>query len=69
MKEIFIYKTALSNDINNQENGLINIGKQIFYKNETGTIEILEFQIEGKKKMLSKEWLVGNEIGHRQIFQ
>lgn len=68
-KQVKIFKTALSNDINNQENGLFNIGKQIFYKNETGTIEILEFQIEGKKKMLSKEWLVGNEIGHWQIFQ
>lgn len=68
-KQVKIFKTALSNDINNLENGLFNIGKQIFYKNETGTIEILEFQIEGKKKMLSKEWLVGNEIGHWQIFQ
>lgn len=67
-KQVKIYSTLISDDIIKIENGLSKIGKKIFFKNQSGILEIVEFQIEGKKKMLSKEWLVGNEIGHWQIF-
>lgn len=66
-KQVKIFKSEVSEERSQNEIGLYKIGKKIFYKNESGILEILEFQVEGKKKMTSSEWLVGNEIGHWRI--
>ena len=33
---------------------------QLFVDTAAQKLEIVEFQVEGKKKMTAKEWLVGN---------
>jgi methionyl-tRNA formyltransferase len=67
-KQVKIFKTLISEERSQNEIGLYRIGKKIYFQNEFGNLEILEFQIEGKKKMTSIDWLVGNESGHWRIF-
>jgi methionyl-tRNA formyltransferase len=59
-----IHQTKLSTE---SGSGWWSNKKQLFFSNDSGTIEILSLQIEGKKRMTAQEWLVGNSISDWKI--
>lgn len=60
LKNVKIFKTRITEQTGNGSIGLSSTKTQLFVDTNQKQLEILEFQVEGKKKMTSKEWLVGN---------
>lgn len=60
LKNVKVFKTLVSDQKGNGSIGLSSSKTQLFVDTNEKQLEILEFQVEGKKKMTAKEWLVGN---------
>lgn len=60
LKNVKVFKTRITEQKGNGSIGLSSNKTQLFVDTSQKQLEILEFQVEGKKKMTSKEWLVGN---------
>lgn len=60
LKNVKVFKTRITEQKGNGSIGLSSTKTQLFVDTNQKQLEILEFQVEGKKKMTSKEWLVGN---------
>ncbi len=60
LKNVKILKTRITEQTGNGSIDLSSTKTQLFVDTNQKQLEILEFQVEGKKKMTSKEWLVGN---------
>jgi methionyl-tRNA formyltransferase len=60
LKNVKIFKTRITEQKGNGSIDLSSTKTQLFVDTSQKQLEILEFQVEGKKKMTSKEWLVGN---------
>jgi methionyl-tRNA formyltransferase len=60
LKNVKIFKTRITEQPGNGSIGLSSTKTRLFVDTNQKQLEILEFQVEGKKKMTSKEWLVGN---------
>lgn len=60
LKNVKVFKTRITEQKGNGSIGLSSTKTQLFVDTSQKQLEILEFQVEGKKKMTSKEWLVGN---------
>ncbi len=65
VKNVKIFLSMVSEETG--EFGLWSNKKQVFFTNESGTIELLQFQIEGKKRLSAQEWLVGNKISDWKV--
>lgn len=59
-KNVKVYKTALTTLSGTGSNKLISTKKQLFIDTKEQQLELIEFQMEGKKRLSSKDWLVGN---------
>lgn len=59
-KNVKVFKTVISDQKGNGSIALSSTKTQLFVDTNEKQLEILEFQVEGKKKMTAKEWLVGN---------
>ncbi|TSJ47848.1 methionyl-tRNA formyltransferase [Fluviicola chungangensis] len=60
LKNVKVFKTLVAD---NKGAGTIQLSSnktQLFVDTHKKQLEIIEFQVEGKKKMTAKEWLVGN---------
>ena len=60
LKNVKVFKTLITDQKGNGSIGLTSTKTRLFVDTNQKQLEILEFQVEGKKKMTSKEWLVGN---------
>jgi methionyl-tRNA formyltransferase len=60
LKNVKVFKTLVTDQKGNGSIGLSASKTQLFVDTNEKQLEILEFQVEGKKKMTAKEWLVGN---------
>lgn len=60
LKNVKVFRTQITEQNGNGSIGLTSTKTQLFVDTSQKQLEILEFQVEGKKKMTSKEWLVGN---------
>lgn len=60
LKNVKVFKTRITEQKGNGSIDLSSTKTQLFVDTSQKQLEILEFQVEGKKKMTSKEWLVGN---------
>lgn len=60
LKNVKVFKTRITEQKGNGSIGLSSTKTRLFVDTNQKQLEILEFQVEGKKKMTSKEWLVGN---------
>lgn len=60
LKNVKVFKTRITEQKGNGSIGLSSTKTQLFVDTNQKQLEILEFQVEGKKKMTSKEWLMGN---------
>lgn len=61
LKNVKIFKTLVSDQTGSGSLNLSSSKTQLFIDTNEKQLEILEFQVEGKKKMTAKEWLVGNK--------
>ncbi|MDF3026190.1 MAG: methionyl-tRNA formyltransferase [Fluviicola sp.] len=60
MKNVKVFKTLISDQSGSGTLQLSSSKTQLFVDTQEKRLEIVEFQVEGKKKMTAKEWLVGN---------
>lgn len=60
-KNVKVFQTRISEQAGNGTGKLVSTKTQLFIDTTEKQIEVLEFQLEGKKKMSAKEWLVGNQ--------
>lgn len=60
LKNVKVFKTRITDQTGTGSIGLSSTKTQLFVDTTEKQLEILEFQVEGKKKMSAKEWLVGN---------
>ncbi|MGV3611201.1 MAG: methionyl-tRNA formyltransferase [Fluviicola sp.] len=67
LKNVKVFKTVISDQKGKGSLQLSSSKTQLFVDTNEKQIEIVEFQVEGKKKMTAKEWLVGNNPGDWSI--
>lgn len=60
LKNVKIFQTWISDQKGSGSLQLSSSKTQLFVDTNEKQLEIVEFQVEGKKKMTAKEWLVGN---------
>lgn len=60
-KQIKIYQTCLTGEKGKEDLSIESTKNQIFIHCNGEKLEICEFQFEGKRKMSTKDWLVGNK--------
>lgn len=60
LKNVKVFKTLISDQTGSGTLQLSSSKTQLFVDTHEKQLEIVEFQVEGKKKMTAKEWLVGN---------
>lgn len=60
LKNVKVFKTQISDQEGSGTLCLSSSKTQLIVDTNEKQLEILEFQVEGKKKMTAKEWLVGN---------
>lgn len=60
LKNVKIFKTLVTDNNGSGTIHLVSSKTQLFVDTHERQLEIIEFQVEGKKKMTAKEWLVGN---------
>ena len=68
LKNVKVFKTSVSDQNGSGSIHLSSSKTQLFVDTHKKRLEILEFQVEGKKKMTAKEWLVGNNPADWSIF-
>ncbi len=68
LKNVKVFKTLVSDQNGSGSIHLSSSKTQLFVDTHKKRLEILEFQVEGKKKMTAKEWLVGNNPADWSIF-
>jgi len=68
LKNVKVFKTLVTDQNGSGSVHLSSSKTQLFVDTNGKRLEILEFQIEGKKKMTAKEWLVGNNPADWSIF-
>jgi methionyl-tRNA formyltransferase len=66
-KNVKVFQTRISEQAGNGTGKLVSTKTQLFIDTTEKQIEVLEFQLEGKKKMSAKEWLVGNQAADWMI--
>ena len=66
-KNIKIFQTRISDQPGSGSLKFSSTKTQLFVDTAAQKLEIVEFQVEGKKKMNAKEWLVGNNPADWQI--
>lgn len=66
-KNIKIFQTRISEQPGTGSLQLSSTKTQLVVDTNTHLLEIVEFQVEGKKKMTAKEWLVGNSAADWSI--
>lgn len=59
-KNVKVFRTLLTDQNGSGSLQLLSTKTQLFVDTNGKQLEIVEFQVEGKKKMTAKEWLVGN---------
>ena len=59
-KNVKVFKTVITDKTGTGTGELTATKTQLIVDTNEKQIEIVEFQVEGKKKMTAKEWLVGN---------
>lgn len=70
LKMIKFFKTTISNEPTTHANySLWNDKQTVFVKCAEGILAIHEFQVEGKKRLIAKDWLVGNACSDWKIVQ
>lgn len=69
IRNVKIFKTVISDQPGTGSLELHSTKTQLFVHTREKQIEIVEFQLEGKKKMGSREWLVGNTAADWGIFE
>lgn len=67
LKNVKVFKTLLSDQTGSGSLQLSATKTQLFVDTNGKQLEIVEFQVEGKKKMTAKEWLVGNNASDWSI--
>lgn len=67
-KNVKVFQTRLSDEKGNGTFQFRSTKTQLFVDTNERQVEIVEFQVEGKKKMSAKEWLVGNSAADWTIF-
>ncbi len=60
LKNVKVFKTIITDQKGSGSINLSSSKTQLFVDTNEKQLEIVEFQVEGKKKMTAKEWLVGN---------
>lgn len=60
LKNVKVFKTLVTDNTGSGTIHLSSNKTQLFVDTRGKQLEIIEFQVEGKKKMTAKEWLVGN---------
>lgn len=60
LKNVKVFRTLISDQTGSGSLQLSSTKTQLFVDTNGTQLEIVEFQVEGKKKMTAKEWLVGN---------
>lgn len=60
LKNVKVFQTWISDQKGSGSLQLSSSKTQLFVDTNEKQLEIVEFQVEGKKKMTAKEWLVGN---------
>lgn len=68
VKNVKVFKTSVTDQNGSGSIRLSSSKTQLFVDTNGKRLEILEFQVEGKKKMTAKEWLVGNNPADWSIF-
>lgn len=68
IKNVKVFQTRLSDEKGNGTLQFHSTKTQLFVDMNEQKLEIVEFQVEGKKKMSAKEWLVGNSAADWAIF-
>jgi len=66
-KNVKVFKTVITDQKGSGSIQLSSSKTQLFVDTNEKQLEIVEFQVEGKKKMTAKEWLVGNNSGDWSI--
>ena len=66
-KQFKFFRTEILPSINHSGLTLTSDKDFIYVHLHDGTLKILELQMEGKKRMTSKEWLVGNNVSDWQL--
>ncbi|MNV28722.1 Methionyl-tRNA formyltransferase [compost metagenome] len=67
IKNVKIFQTRISDENGNGTFQLGSTKTQLFVDTKAQKLEIVAFQVEGKKKMSAKEWLVGNSAADWSI--
>lgn len=60
-KQIKFFQTRLTGEIGKEDLSIESTKQAIYIHATGGKLEIVEFQFEGKRKMTTKDWLVGNK--------
>lgn len=60
IRNVKIFRTALTGDPGTGSGKISSTKTQLFIDTNGSKLEIVEFQLEGRKRMTSREWLVGN---------
>lgn len=68
-KVIKIQEVRLTDEKGSGSLELSSTKRQLYIDTREQKLEIVEFQIEGKKKMISKDWLLGNNATDWEIFK
>lgn len=68
LKNVKVFRTLVTDQNGSGSIQLFSSKTQLFVDTNQKRLEILEFQVEGKKKMTAKEWLVGNNPADWSIF-
>jgi methionyl-tRNA formyltransferase len=66
-KNVKVFRTSITDLLGSGSLQLTATKTQLFADTAGKKIEIIEFQVEGKKKMTAKEWLVGNNSADWKI--
>lgn len=66
-KQIKLFQTKLTGELGLEDLSIESTKNQIFIHALGGKLEILAFQFEGKRKMTTKDWLVGNKTAGWQV--
>ncbi|WP_343605077.1 methionyl-tRNA formyltransferase [Fluviicola sp.] len=69
IRSVKIFRTALTNETGNGSGKIHSTKTQLFIDTPGSKLEIVEFQLEGRKRMTSREWLVGNSAADWSILK
>lgn len=67
MKNVKFFSSLIHSGQKNDLNSIWSENKSVFIQLENGILEVLEWQMEGKKRMKTSEWLVGNSVSEWKL--